>query len=142
MWQNINLKHSTMKKLYSTILMLVMLLLPIQMRAEGSAIKVEFGDTSMTIELSQQPKIVNEEGTLVLKTSAMSVLLTLPCKITPIESSDTAIEDVVIRNNSDNAPISVFTIEGKKMATLKDKSDAFSLGKGIYIINGKKVVVK
>ena len=75
MWQNINLKHSTMKRLYSTILMLVMLLLPIQMRAEGSA-------------------------------------------------------------------ISVFTIEGKKMATLKDKSDAFSLGKGIYIINGKKVVVK
>ena len=75
MWQNINLKHSTMKKLYSTILMLVMLLLPIQMRAEGSA-------------------------------------------------------------------ISVFTIEGKKMATLKDKDDAFSLGKGIYIINGKKVVVK
>ena len=46
LWQNINLKHSTMKKLYSTILMLVMLLLPIQMRAEGSAIKVEFGDTS------------------------------------------------------------------------------------------------
>lgn len=142
MWQNINLKHSTMKKLYSTILMLVMLLLPIQMRAEGSAIKVEFGDTSMTIELSQQPKIVNEYGTLVLKTSAMSVVLTLPCKITPIGGSDTAIEDVVIRNNSDNAPISVFTIEGKKMATLKDKSDAFSLGKGIYIINGKKVVVK
>jgi hypothetical protein len=131
-----------MKRLYSMILMLVMLLLPIQMRAEGSAIKVEFGDTSMTIELSQQPKIVNEEGTLVLKTSAMSVVLTLPCKITPIGGSDTAIEDVVIRNNSDNAPISVFTIEGKKMATLKDKSDAFSLGKGIYIINGKKVVVK
>lgn len=142
MWQNINLKHSTMKKLYSTILMLVMLFLPIQMRAEGSAIKVEFGDTSMTIELSQQPKIVNEDGTLVLKTSSMSIALTLPCKITPIGSSDTGIEDVVIRNNSDNAPISVFTIEGKKMATLKDRNDAFTLGKGIYIINGKKVVVK
>jgi hypothetical protein len=47
-----------------------------------------------------------------------------------------------IQMRAEGSAISVFTIEGKKMATLKDKSDAFSLGKGIYIINGKKVVVK
>ena len=47
-----------------------------------------------------------------------------------------------IQMRAEGSAIGVFTIEGKKMATLKDKDDAFSLGKGIYIINGKKVVVK
>ena len=142
MWQNINLKHSTMKKLYSTILMLVMLLLPIQMRAEGSAIKVEFGDTSMTIELSQQPKIVTEDGKLVLKTNSMSLMLTLPCKVTPVGGSDTAIDQVVVRNNDENAPINVFSLEGKKVGILKDKNEVLSLKRGVYIINGKKIFIK
>ena len=131
-----------MKKLYSTILVLVMLFLPVQMRAEGAAIKVEFSGTSMTIELSQQPKIVTEDGKLVLKTSSMSVALTLPCKVTPIGGSNTAIDKVVIRNNDDNAPIDVYTIDGKKVATLKDKNEALSLERGVYIINGKKVFIK
>ena len=131
-----------MKKVYSTILVLVMLFLPVQMRAEGAAIKVEFSGTSMTIELSQQPKIVTEDGKLVLKTSSMSVALTLPCKVTPIGGSDTSIDKVVIRNNDDNAPINVFTIDGKKVATLKSNSDALFLERGIYIINGKKVFIK
>ena len=131
-----------MKKLYSTIMMLAMLFLPNQVFAEGAAIKVEFGGTSMTIELSQQPKIVNEDGTLVLKTSAMSVVLTLPCKITPIGGSDTGIEDVVIRNNDENVPINVFSLEGKKVGTLKDKNDVLSLERGVYIINGKKIFIK
>ena len=119
-----------------------MLFLPVQMRAEGAAIKVEFSGTSMTIELSQQPKIVTEDGKLVLKTSSMSVALTLPCKVTPIGGSDTSIDKVVIRNNDDNAPINVFTIDGKKVATLKSNSDALFLERGIYIINGKKVFIK
>jgi uncharacterized protein (AIM24 family) len=131
-----------MKKVYSTILVLVMLFLPVQMRAEGAAIKVEFSGTSMTIELSQQPKIVTEDGKLVLKTSSMSVALTLPCKVTPIGGSNTAIDKVVIRNNEDNAPINVFTIDGKKVATLKDKNEALSLERGVYIVNGKKVFIK
>ena len=131
-----------MKKVYSTILVLVMLFLPVQMRAEGAAIKVEFSGTSMTIELSQQPKIVTEDGKLVLKTSSMSVALTLPCKVTPIGGSNTAIDQVVIRNNDDNAPISVYSLGGKKVGTLKDKNEVLSLERGVYIINGKKVFIK
>lgn len=132
----------TMKKVYSTILVLVMLFLPMQMQAEGSSIKVEFSGTSMTIELSQQPKIVTEDGKLVLKTSSMSVALSLPCKVTPIGGSNTAIDQVVIRNNDDNAPINVYSLDGKKVGTLKDKNEVLSLERGVYIINGKKVFIK
>lgn len=135
-------KLFSMKKLYLTILMLAMLFLPIQMRAEGVAIKVEFSGTSMTIELSQQPKIVTEDGKLVLKTSSMSVALTLPCKVTPIGGSNTAIDKVVIRNNDDNAPINVYSLDGKKVGTLKDKNEVLSLERGVYIINGKKIFIK
>ena len=131
-----------MKKVYSTILVLVMLLLPVQMRAEGAAIKVEFSGTSMTIELSQQPKIVTEEGKLMLKTSSMSVALTLPCKVTPIGGSNTAIDKVIIRNNDDNAAINVYSLDGKKVGSLKDKNEVLSLDRGVYIINSKKVFIK
>ena len=113
-----------------------------QANAEGAAIKLEFSGASMTIELSQQPKIVTENGNLILKTNSMTVTLALPCKVTPIGGSDTAIDKVVIRNNEDNAPINVFTIDGKKVATLKDKNDMLSLERGVYIINGKKVFIK
>jgi hypothetical protein len=130
------------KNLFPTILWLAMVMLPMQMQAEGSSIKVEFSGTSMTIELSQQPKIVTEDGKLVLKTNSMSVALTLPCKVTPIGGSNTAIDKVVIRNNDDNVPINVFTIDGKKIGTLKDKNGVLSLESGIYIINGKKVIIK
>ena len=130
-----------MKKVYSTIMMLAMLFLPIQ-KAEGAAIKVEFSGTSMTIELSQQPKIVTEDGKLVLKTNSMSLSLTLPCKVTPIGSSNTAIDKVVIRNNDENAPINVYSLDGKKVGTLKDKNEVLSLERGVYIINGKKVFIK
>ena len=131
-----------MKKVYPTILMLLMLFLPMQMQAEGSSIKLEFSGTSMTIELSQQPKIVTEDGKLVLKTNSMSVALTLPCKVTPIGGSNTAIDQVVIRNNYDNAPINVYSLDGKKVGTLKDKNEVLSLERGVYIINGKKVFIK
>ena len=131
-----------MKKVYSTILVLVMLFLPIQMRAEGAVIKVEFSGTSMTIELSQQPKIVTEDGKLMLKTSSMSVALTLPCKVTPIGGSNTAIDKVIIRNNDDNTPIYVYSLDGKKVGALKDKNEVLFLERGVYIINGKKVFIK
>ena len=131
-----------MKKIYSTILVLTFLLLPMHMQAEGTAIKLEFGGTSMTVELNQQPKIVSENGNIVLKTNSMSVMLALPCKVTPIDGSGTAIGKVTIRNNEDNAPINVFTLDGKKVATLKDRTEVLSLMRGIYIINGKKVFIK
>ena len=131
-----------MKKLYSAIMMLALLFLPLQMKAEGVAIRVEYGSTSMTIELSEQPKIINENGVLMLNTSSISVALTLPCKVIPIGGSDTAVEKVVIRNNEDNTPINVFTLDDKKIATLKDKKEAISLERGIYIINGKKILIK
>ena len=131
-----------MKRIYSTLMMLALIAIPIQAKAEGSAIKLEFGGTSMTIELSQQPKIITEDGNLVLKTSSMSVALTLPCKVTPIGGSNTAIDQVVIQNNDDNAPLNVFTIEGKKVAILKSNSEALPLERGLYIINGKKVFIK
>jgi hypothetical protein len=72
----------------------------------------------------------------------MSVALTLPCKVTPIGGSNTAIDKVALRNNDENAPINVFTIDGKKVATLKDKNDMLFLERGVYIINGKKVFIK
>lgn len=131
-----------MSTLYLTLLTLALLFLPMQMQAEGSSIKVEYSGTSMTIELSQQPKIVTEEEKLVLKTNLMSVALTLPCKVTPIGGSDTTIDQVVIRNNDENAPINVYSLDGKKVGTLKDNNEVLYLEHGVYIINEKKVFIK
>ncbi len=131
-----------MSTLYLTLLTLALLFLPMQMQAEGSSIKVEYSGTSMTIELSQQPKIVTEEEKLVLKTNLMSVALTLPCKVTPIGGSDTTIDQVVIRNNDENAPINVYSLDGKKIGTLKDNNEVLYLEHGVYIINEKKVFIK
>ena len=131
-----------MNKYFSIAFMLALLAILVPTKAEGAAIKLEFSGTSMTIELSQQPKIVTENGNLILKTNSMTVALTLPCKVTPIGGSDTAIDNVIIRNNDDNAPISVYSLDGKKVGTLKDKNDMLSLERGVYIINGKKLFIK
>jgi len=132
-----------MKKVYSTILVLAMLFLPMQMHAEGSSIKLEFSDTSMTIELSEKPKIVTDDGELLLKTSSMTVALALPCKVTSIGVSDIGDDGIIsIRNNNDNAPINVFSLDGIKVGTLKDKNEVLSLERGVYIINGKKIFIK
>ena len=109
---------------------------------EGSAIKLEFGGTSMTIELSQQPMIVMEDGYLVLKTSTMSVALSLPCTATFVGTSHTAIDKVLMHNNDEEKPLNVFTLGGRKVATLKDKNELITLKRGIYIINGKKMIIK
>lgn len=135
--------HNRMVSMIRTVIAVLALIFSMQAQAtEGAAIKVEFSGTSMTIELSQQPKIVTEDGKLVLKTSSMSLSLTLPCKVTPIGSSNTAIDKVVIRNNDENAPINVYSLDGKKVGTLKDKNEVLSLERGVYIINGKKVFIK
>jgi hypothetical protein len=107
-----------------------------------SAVKLEFGGTSMTIELSQQPMIVMEDGCLVLKTSTMSVTLSLPCTATFVGGSHTAIDKVVMHNNDEGKSLNVFTLDGRKVATLKNKSELLTLKRGIYIINGKKMIIK
>ena len=132
-----------MKKLYSTLLMLAMFVVPLQTKAEGSAIKLEFSDTSMTIELSEKPKIVTENGNLLLKTNSLTLTLTLPCKATFVGKSDGNEDGIInIRNNEDNTPINVYSLDGKKVGTLKEKNDMLSLERGVYIINGKKVFIK
>lgn len=124
-------------------MMIALLLLPMQAQAtEGSAIKVEFDWTSLTFMLSQHPKILMESGNIVLKTNSQTVTLSLPCKVTPIGSSGTDIDKVTIQNNNDSTPINVFSIDGKKIGTLNDKKEVLSLERGLYIINGKKVLIK
>ena len=131
-----------MKRVIKRVITLALLLLPMQAKAGGSAIKLEFGGTSMTIELSQKPKIFSEDGNLVLKTTSMSVTLSLPCKATFVGNTGTDVEDVVVSNNDVTKPLCVFTIDGREVGTLKDRKQILSLKRGIYIINGKKVFIK
>lgn len=132
-----------MKRVIKRVLILALLFMPMQApAAEKSAIKLEFGDTSMTIELSQKPKIFSEDGNLVLKTTSMSIALTLPCRATFVDNTGTDVEDVFVRNNDETKPFSVFTLDGRKVGTLKDRKETLSLKRGVYIINGKKVFIK
>ena len=133
-----------MKKLYSTIVMLVMMAFAFNAHAAtAQAIKIEFGGTSMTIELSENPKIVNSGSNIVLKTNSASVTISLPCKVTIVDGSSTDIKEVVnIRNNNDDIPLNVFSLDGRKVAILKDISESVSLRPGIYIVNGKKIIIK
>lgn len=111
--------------------------------ASGQAIKVEFGNTSMTIELSENPKIINSGSNIVLKTNSTSVTISLPCKVTIVDGSSTDIKELVnIRNDSDDVPLKIFSLDGKKIAVLEDKSQLLSLKHGIYIVNGKKIIIK
>lgn len=113
------------------------------MVSQKYAIKVEFSGTSMTIELHQKPKVITENGNIVLKTNSMSVSLSLPCKITLVGASNNESQGIVtIRNNDRNLPLNVYTIDGKKIGTLNDKKEVLSLERGLYIINGKKVLIK
>ena len=110
---------------------------------EINAIKLEFDGISMTIQLSQQPMIVKEYGYVVVKTNNKSINISLPCRVTFVDASGTtAIDDVVVRNNDETKPFSVFTIDGRKVGTLKDEKETLSLKRGVYIINGKKVLIK
>jgi hypothetical protein len=111
--------------------------------ASGQAIKVEFGSTSMTIELTENPKIVNSGSNIVLKTNSTSVTISLPCKVTIVDGSSTDIKDLVnIKNNSDDEPLNVFSMDGRKIAVLENTSQLLSLKHGIYIVNGKKIIIK
>ena len=111
--------------------------------SEIKAIKLEFDGTSMTIQLSQQPKIVTEYGYVVVKTNNKSITLSLPCRVTFVDATGTTvIDDVVVRNNDETKPFSVFTLDGRKVGILKERKETLSLKRGVYIINGKKILIK
>lgn len=133
------------KKLQALIIVLLMACISAMSQTQENiikAIKLEFDDTSMTIELSHHPKVVIENEHLVIKTITKSIILTLPCRASFVDASGTAIEDVVVFNNDETKPLSVYSLNGKKVATLKEKDKLMSLRRGIYIINGKKMIVK
>ena len=109
--------------------------------ASGQAIKVEFEGTSLTVILSDKPKIVMEDGNIVLKTVSTSVILSLPCKATCIDNAEYIPNGIAGIRNNDNKPLDVFTLEGKKIATLKN-NEVKNLQRGIYVINGKKIHIK
>ena len=112
--------------------------------AEGAAsIKVEYGSTSMTIDLNEKPQFVTQNGSIIFKTNSTSVTISLPCKAKIIDNSSSDIHDVIyVKNNNDNAELKVFSLDGRRVAVLKDKSKSVSLRPGIYIINGKKIIIK
>lgn len=130
-----------MKKFYSTIIMFAMMVFP--MIANAASIKVEYGSTSMTIDLNEKPRFVTQNGSIILKTSSTSVTISLPCKVRITDNSYSDIHDIInVKNNNDNAELNVFSLDGRKVAVLKDKSESVSLRPGIYIINGKKIIIK
>jgi len=133
-----------MKKFYSMTMMLAIMVFAFNAHAaNGQAIKVEFGYTSMTIELNENPKIVNGGSNIVLKTNSTSITISLPCKVTIVNGSSTDIKDLVnIKNNSDDEPLNVFSMDGRKIAVLENTSQLLSLKHGIYIVNGKKIIIK
>lgn len=129
------------------ILLVVVMMAGVSARAQTpnnaiKAVKVEFDGTSMTIELSNHPEIVMDCGHVVIKTVTNSITLPLPCKATFVDANGTAIEDVVVYNNDETKPLCVYSLDGKKLAMLKDMNELVTLRRGIYIINGKKMTIK
>lgn len=109
---------------------------------EGNAIKLEFGDTSLIIELNKNPRIDIEDGNVILKNNETTIITTYPCTVTIINCSvGTSFDTVKIRNNNQNL-INVYSIDGKKIAILKDLHEKVSLQRGLYIINGKKILIR
>ena len=129
-----------MKRYFLSMMMLAMMALTINANHQG--LRVEYGNTQMAIALSDYPKIVKEGSNIIVKTSYSSETLTLPCKFSFINSSSTAINEVVNILNNNDEPLTVFSLDGKKVAVLKDKSELISLKRGVYIVNGKKIMIK
>lgn len=132
-----------MKRFNMLMILLVMMAVSINVNAASNqALKVEFGSTSITIQLSDNPKIVKEGSNIVLKTNSTYVTISFPCKVSFVKSSSTAINEVVNISNNSDEPLNVFSLNGRKVAVLKDKSQLLSLKRGIYIVNGKKIMIK
>jgi hypothetical protein len=118
-----------------------MYLFSLPISAVGNAIKLDYNNTSMTIELSEQPKMVTENGEIVLMTNSRSITVALPCKVTFVEQASSMDDNMFIRNNDENCPINVYTIDGRKIATI-EKEISYLLKSGIYIINGKIFIIR
>ena len=129
------------------VLLVVIMLVGLSARAQTpnntiEAIKLEFDDTSITIKLSHQPKVDMENENIVIKTITNSIILPLPCRAMFVDASGAAIEDVVVFKNDEKKPLCVYSLDGKKVTTLKEKNEFMTLRRGVYIINGKKMIVK
>ena len=129
------------------ILLVVVMMAGLSARAQTpnntiEAIKLEFDDTSMTIKMSHQPKVVMENENIVIKTVTNSFFFPLPCRATFVDASGANIDDVVVFNNDERKPLCVYSLDGKRVATLKEKNEFMTLRRGVYIINGKKMIVK
>ena len=133
--------HNRIVSMIRTVIAVLALMFSLHAKADGSAIKLEYGGTSMTVILSEKPKIVMEDGNIVLKTISTSVVLSLPCKATYVDNAEDNPNDIADIRNDDSKPIDVFTIEGKKIATLKN-NEVKNLQRGIYVVNGKKILIK
>ena len=132
-----------MKRFCLSMIMLAMMALTINVNAaDNQELRVIYGNTQMAIGFNEYPKIVKEGSNIIVKTSYSSVTLTLPCKITFANTSSTAINEVVNIRNIGDEPLKVFSLDGKKVAVLKEKSQLLSLKRGIYIVNGKKIMIK
>ncbi len=130
----------SMKRIRSVIAVLA-LMFSLQAIANGSAIKIEYSGTSITVLLSDKPKIIVEDGNIVLKSVSTSIIFSLPCKATYVDNAEDNPNGIADIRNNDSKPIDVFTIEGKKIATLKT-NEVKNLQRGIYVINGKKIFIK
>ena len=132
-----------MKRFRLSMIMLAMMALTINVNAANNQeLRVIYGNTQMAIGFNEYPKIVKEGSNIVLKIGRSSVTLTLPCKVTVVNTSSTAINEVVNIRNIGDEPITVFSLDGKKVAVLKEQSQLLSLKRGIYIVNGKKIMIK
>lgn len=132
-----------MKRFNMLMILLVMMAVSINVNAANNQeLRVVYGNTQMAIGFNEYPKIVKEGSNIVLKIGRSSVTLTLPCKITFANTSSTAINEVVNIRNIGDEPITVFSLDGKKVAVLKEQSQLLSLKRGIYIVNGKKIMIK
>ena len=55
---------------------------------------------------------------------------------------DVAGIDNIAEDGTFAAPQAVFDLQGRKVATIKNASELNNLPKGIYVVKGKKMVVK
>lgn len=124
------------------LLFIIMMLLPLESAAEGSSIKVEFDNTSLSIELKDNPKIINQGENIVLVSESQSVTLYFPCKVTFQGSSENNSNGIINIRNYGKTPLEVYSFDGRKIVSLTDKSELYSLKPGIYIVNGKKIIIK